>query len=234
MKSKLIVALDVDGYAPAVALIEDLLGAVGIFKVGSQLFTRVGPKIVEYIHERGGHCFLDLKFHDIPNTVAKAVESAAALRVSWLTIHASGGAEMLKAAATPIPHRPRLLGVTVLTSVGGVVGNEVVRLARLCRECGLDGVVASAQELALIREAVGKELLIVTPGIRPVWSETGDQKRITTPAQAVAAGADYLVVGRPIVAAADPRAAALRITEEMAGAVRRPEVSGPRTEGRGR
>jgi orotidine-5'-phosphate decarboxylase len=215
MKSKLIVALDVESYQDAVALVQVLRDVVDIFKVGSQLFTGVGPRIIEFLHEHGKECFLDLKFHDIPHTVAKAVESAAALRVRLLTLHACGGAEMLEAAAA-IPNHPLLLGVTVLTSVGGDVQAEVLRLAKLAKASGLNGVIASPHEIRMLREAVGKDFLIVTPGIRPSWTEAGDQKRVTTPAEAVAAGASYIVVGRPIAAADDPAQAAARILEEMA------------------
>jgi len=218
MKSKLIVALDVADYQDAVALIGALRDVVDIFKVGSQLFTRVGPQIVQFLRSHDKQCFLDLKFHDIPNAVAAAVESAAALPVDMLTVHACGGPEMLKAAAA-VPRRPQLLGVTVLTSVGGEVKEEVRRLAKLAKECGLEGVVASPQEVRLVREAVGKNFLIVTPGIRPAWAEAGDQKRVMTPAEAAAAGADYIVVGRPIVTAKDPAQAALRVIEEMTSAL---------------
>jgi orotidine-5'-phosphate decarboxylase len=175
---------------------------------------------VDFINEQGRKCFLDLKFHDIPNTVAKAVESAASLQVFMLTVHASGGEEMLRAATQPIPGRPLILGVTVLTSVGGNVQKEVLRLAKQAQQCGLNGVVASPQEVGLIRKAVGDKFLIVTPGIRPSWEETGDQKRVMTPAEAIAAGADYIVVGRPIIAATHPITAALRVTTDMASAVR--------------
>ncbi len=216
MKSKLIVALDVDGYDEAAALVRELREVVAVFKVGSQLFTRVGPKIVEFIHAQGCECFLDLKFHDIPHTVAKAVESAAALKVRMLTVHACGGEDMLRAAAA-VPGRPLLLGVTVLTSVGGDVQSEVVRRAKLAQACGLDGAIASPREIELLRREVGDKFLIVTPGIRPAWAETGDQKRVMTPAEAVAAGASYIVVGRPILAAKKPAEAALRVIAEMAG-----------------
>jgi orotidine-5'-phosphate decarboxylase len=215
MKSKLIVALDVETREEAEALVNDLRDVVDVFKVGSVLFTRLGPRIVELIRECDKEVFLDLKFHDIPNTVAKAVESAAALRVFMLTVHTCGGAEMLKAAVREIAGRPIILGVTVLTSVAGNVQQEVLRLAKLAQECGLNGVIASPQELKPLRQAVGEKFMIVTPGIRPAWSETGDQKRIMTPAEAVASGANYIVVGRPIIAAADPRAAALCIKTEM-------------------
>jgi orotidine-5'-phosphate decarboxylase len=200
--------------------VKDLAEVVDTFKVGSQLFTRVGPKIIEFINERDRQCFLDLKFHDIPNTVAKAVESAAALKVFMLTVHCSGGAEMLRAAAQPVPGRPVLLGVTVLTSVAGNVRPEVLRLARLAQECGLNGVIASPQEVTMLREKFGDRLMIVTPGIRPAGAEAGDQKRVMTPAEAVAVGVDYIVVGRPIVAASKPVAAAMRIKTEMAAAGR--------------
>jgi orotidine-5'-phosphate decarboxylase len=220
MKSKLIVALDVDNYDEAAGLVKDLRDAVEVFKVGSQLFTRYGPKIVEFINEQGRQCFLDLKFHDIPNTVAKAVESAAALKVFMLTVHTCGGEEMLKAAARLIPGRPVIVGVTVLTSVPGNVVGEVVERARLAQKCGLNGVVASPKELPVLRKEFGEKFLIVTPGIRPEWADAGDQKRVMTPAEAVAAGASYIVVGRPIVAAPKPVAAALRILTEMSAAGR--------------
>jgi orotidine-5'-phosphate decarboxylase len=215
MKSKLIVALDVESYQAATAMIQATRDVVDIFKVGSQLFTRVGPRIIEFLHEQGKECFLDLKFHDIPHTVARAVESAAALRVRMLTLHASGGQEMLEAAAA-IPNRPLLLGVTVLTSVGGDVRAEVLRLAKLAEACRLNGVIASPQEIRLLREVVGKDFLIVTPGIRLSSVEAEDQKRVMTPADAVAAGANYIVVGRPIIAASDPAQAAARILDEIA------------------
>lgn len=218
MKSKLIVALDVESYQDAITLIRTIRDVVEFFKVGSQLFTRVGPQIVHFLHDHDKQCFLDLKFHDIPNTAAKAVESAAALQVYMLTVHAAGGAEMLKAAAA-VANRPLLLGVTVLTSVAGEVRKEVRRLARLAKECGLEGVVVSPHEIRVIRETVGKDFLIVTPGIRPSWAGAEDQRRVKTPAEAVAAGADYIVVGRPIIAARDPAEAALRVIKEMTSSV---------------
>jgi orotidine-5'-phosphate decarboxylase len=215
MKSKLIVALDVDSFQEAAALVQVLHDVVDVFKVGSQLFTRVGPRIVEFLHEQQKECFLDLKFHDIPNTVAKAVESAAALRVRMLTLHTCGGAEMLQAAAA-VPSHPLLLGVTVLTSVGGDVQAEVMRSAKLAKECGLNGVIASPREIRLIRESCGRDFLIVTPGIRPAQAAAGDQQRVMTPAEAIAAGASYIVVGRPIIAAIDPARAAADIVAEIA------------------
>jgi len=216
MKSKIIVALDVDQYETAADLVHRLRDTVEIFKVGSQLFTRCGPRILEHIHARGRQCFLDLKFHDIPHTVAKAVEAAAAWRVEMLTLHTVGGEEMLRAAAAVQP-RPKLLGVTVLTSVAGDQQAEVLRRARLAQATGLDGVVASAHEIVPLRAALGGNFLIVTPGIRPAGTDAADQKRVMTPRQAVAAGASYLVIGRPIVAAPDPVAAARAIAAELAG-----------------
>jgi len=209
------VALDVDSYERAAKLVKELGELVDVFKVGSQLFTLVGSKIIESINARGKKCFLDLKFHDIPNTVAKAVESASALHVFMLTVHASGGAEMLRAAAS-VSNRPLLLGVTVLTSVGGDVTDEVLRLAQLAKDCRLDGVIASPQEIRPLRAALGSDFLVVTPGIRPSWAEAGDQKRVMTPSEAIAAGANYVVIGRPIVAADKPVEVAQRVTTEMA------------------
>jgi orotidine-5'-phosphate decarboxylase len=214
MKSKLIVALDVDGLQEAMAVVQATRDVVDIFKVGSQLFTRVGPRIIEFLHENGKECFLDLKFHDIPNAVAKAVESAAALRVRMLTLHACGGEEMLKAASA-VPKHPLLLGVTVLTSVGGNVQAEVLRLAKLAKRCGLNGAISSPREIHPLREMMGENFLIVTPGIRPAKTERDDQRRTMTPAEAMIAGADYIVVGRPIIATSNPARAARRIAEEI-------------------
>jgi orotidine-5'-phosphate decarboxylase len=214
MKSKLIVALDVDSFQEAAALVQATRDVVDVYKVGSQLFTRIGPRIIEFLHEQGKECFLDLKFHDIPNTVAKAVEVAVALRVRMVTVHACGGAEMLRAAAA-VPQHPLLLGVTVLTSVGGNVRAEVLRLTKLAKRCGLNGVIASPREIRPIREMMGGKFLIVTPGIRPAKTEPGDQRRAMTPAEAIIAGADYIVVGRPIIAASNPARAALKIAEEI-------------------
>jgi orotidine-5'-phosphate decarboxylase len=214
MKSKLIVALDVDSFQKAAALIQATRDVVDVFKVGSQLFTRAGPRIVEFLHEQAKDCFLDLKFHDIPNTVAGAVESAVALKVRMLTLHACGGEEMLRAAASVANH-PLLLGVTVLTSVGGDVRGEVLGMAKLTKRCGLNGVIASPREIHPIREVMGGKFLIVTPGIRPAKTELGDQRRAMTPAEAIIAGADYIVVGRPIIAAKNPAHVAQRIAEEI-------------------
>jgi orotidine-5'-phosphate decarboxylase len=217
MKSKLIVALDVENRDRAANLVDQLAGHVDLFKVGLQLFTKEGPAIIQMLTDRRQQCFLDLKFHDIPNTVANAVESASALHVAMLTLHTAGGGDMLRAAAQ-VPGHSMLLGVTVLTSVAGNVTEEVVRRARLAAESGLEGVVASAHEIQAIREAVGGTLRLVIPGIRPAWAKADDQKRMMTPREAVLAGADYLVVGRPIISAAKPAEAAQRVRDEMASA----------------
>jgi orotidine-5'-phosphate decarboxylase len=229
-KDRLIVPLDVPDLRTAGALVEKLAGRVGMFKVGLQLFTVGGPDVVKAIVDRGERVFLDLKFHDIPNTVAGAVDSAVRLRVSLLTIHGSGGRAMLEAAVRARGDAPtRLLAVTVLTShdqaslaatgVATPLPEQVRRLAALAKESGVDGVVASPHEVGLIREAAGPELLVVTPGIRPAGSDPGDQARAATPATALAAGSDYLVVGRPIIAAPDPAAAAAAIVREIEHAV---------------
>ncbi len=233
-KSKLIVPLDVDNLEAARQLMDMLRGVVGMFKVGHQLFTSVGPRVVEMVHQHGESVFLDLKFHDIPNTVAGAVAAATRPGVRMLNVHASGGQAMMAAAVhsaqeharcSGIP-RPLLLGVTVLTSIAEeelqqtlgssrALSEQVVYLAQQAQQAGLDGVVASPHEIRSIREACGENFVIVTPGVRPAGSGSQDQKRVMTPAQAVAAGADYLVIGRPIRNAPDPRLAAERILEEM-------------------
>jgi orotidine-5'-phosphate decarboxylase len=225
-RDRLIVALDVPDAEIAWGLIDRLAGHVGMFKVGSQLFTAAGPGFVHEIVGRGESVFLDLKFHDIPNTVAGAVSSASRLGVSLIDVHGLGGRAMLEAAVGALPAmNTRLLAITILTShdeqslgqigVNGSVHDSVRRLALLARDAGLDGVVASAREVELIREACGPDFLIVTPGIRPAGTASGDQVRAATPAEALGAGADYLVVGRPITAADDPATAADRIVAEM-------------------
>jgi orotidine-5'-phosphate decarboxylase len=229
-RDRLIVALDPPDLGAAEALVERLAGVVLHFKVGSVLFTAAGPAAVEMVQRRGGRVFLDLKYHDIPATVAGAVHAAARLGVGLLTVHASGGVAMLRAAAEAARAargaRPQIVAVTVLTSVDraalhrelGVpvaVEGHAVHLAALAREAGCDGVVASPREAARLRAILGPAALIVTPGIRPTGSGADDQARTAAPAMAVRAGADYLVVGRPITGASDPAAAATAILAEL-------------------
>jgi orotidine-5'-phosphate decarboxylase len=225
-RERLVVALDVPTADAARALVDRLAGHVGLFKVGSQLFTAAGPELVREIVARGERVFLDLKFHDIPNTVAGAVASAARLGVSLATVHGLGGRAMLEAGVGALPAMgTKLLAITILTShdaetLGQIglardVGTSVDRLARLAKEAGVDGVVASPHEVALVREACGRDFLIVTPGIRPAGAASGDQARAATPAAAIAAGADYLVVGRPIIEAEAPEGAADAIVREL-------------------
>jgi orotidine-5'-phosphate decarboxylase len=233
---RILIAVDVPTAAGALSLAETLRGSVGGFKIGSQLFTAEGPDIVRTMVARGDRVFLDLKFHDIPNTVAGAVASAAALGVWMVNVHAAGGPAMMAAArkaadeaADRGPQRPLVIAVTVLTSMDAAtlraVGvpadplTQVLHLARLARDAGLDGVVASPRETAAIRQECGPDFVIVTPGIRGGAAASGadDQQRTMSPGEAVAAGASYLVIGRPITSAADPRAAASRVAAEFAG-----------------
>ena len=232
-KDRIIVALDVPNREAALRLVEQLSGMVGMFKIGKQLFTAEGPALVHEIVSLGERVFLDLKFHDIPNTVAGAANSAIRLGVSLFNVHALGGSEMMRVAAEEAQNRaieqtsrPHVLGVTVLTSMDdknlaevGIAYKAdelVVRLATLARDAGLDGVVASPREIRLIRERVAAEnFIVLTPGIRPAWSESGDQKRIATPQQALADGADYIVIGRAITSSDNPCAAAERILDEI-------------------
>jgi orotidine-5'-phosphate decarboxylase len=232
-RDRLIVALDVPTAAAAFELVDRLAGHVGAFKIGKELFTSAGPEVVRGVNERGGRVFLDLKFHDIPNTVAGAVRAAAQHGVWMVNVHAAGGAAMCRAAADAAKQaggpRPLVIGVTVLTSLDrldlqtiGLAGSPrevALRLAKLAQEGGLDGVVSGADEATAIKELCGRDFLVVTPGIRPTGSAAGDQKRITTPETAVRAGADYLVVGRPITGAADPAAAADAIVAEIEAAL---------------
>lgn len=225
-KEHLIVALDAPTFAEAVGLVRKLKGTLKYFKVGMALYTQSGPKIVDAIHKEGGEVFLDLKFHDIPSTVERAVEEASQLGVFMLNVHAAGGLEMMQAAkagAAKAKRKPLVIAVTVLTSlsdlkpvgISGSVEQQVLRLARLTKEAGLDGVVASPLEVAAIRKECGEKFVIVTPGIRPAGTDLGDQKRLATPEGAIANGSNYLVVGRPILADPDPVAASERILQDM-------------------
>ena len=238
MRERLIVALDVGDLGEVKELVKLLASEVGMFKVGKQLFTHAGPQAVRLIQELGGEVFLDLKFHDIPNTVAKAAVEATRLGVKMFNVHAFGSLEMMRAMAKEarrVCHqqnlrKPIMLAVTVLTSlnqddlkrvgVDGRVADQVVRLALLTKEAGMDGVVASPHEVADIRSACGRRFVIVTPGIRPRDAGRNDQQRVMTPADAIQASVDYIVVGRPILAAKDPVAAARKIIAEMQGAGR--------------
>jgi orotidine-5'-phosphate decarboxylase len=233
---ELIVALDVDTAAAARQLADRLRGAVGAFKIGSQLFTSEGPRMVDELVSRGDRVFLDLKFHDIPNTVAGAVAAATRLGVWMLNVHASGGAAMMRAARNAADEEaargsqgpPLVIAVTVLTSldqptldsvgVSRTPAAQVERLARLAQDSGLDGVVASPQEIGVIRSACDPRFAIVTPGIRGAADAKGDQQRTLGAADALGAGATYLVIGRPITGAADPRAAAEKIAAECRAA----------------
>lgn len=229
---ELLVALDVDTAAAALALADRLRGVVGGFKIGSRLFTSEGPSVVEAIAARGDRVFLDLKFHDIRQTVAGAVAAATRLGVWMVNVHAAGGSTMMRAAleaareesARTSRAAPLVVAVTVLTSlneqmlaeigVDGALRTQVQRLAALTKAAGLDGVVVSPQEISLVRAACGSDFTIVTPGIRSAEDAKHDQSRTLSASQALAAGADFLVVGRPIIAAPDPRAAAERIAAE--------------------
>ena len=243
-KSQLIVALDIDSLGELRTLLDKLVDCVDIFKVGSQLFTACGPASVRFVEARGKKVFLDLKFHDIPNTVAGAVNAAVNLSVAversmdmehrikakrfglfMFTVHTSGGVEMMKAAAQASAKtaeeigfpKPLVVGVTVLTSE---VKNDktedlILERAKLAKQAGLDGVVASPQEAKMLREHFGKDFIIVTPGIRPAGADAHDQQRIATPADAIKSGSNYIVVGRPIVQAKDPAKAAKAILQEI-------------------
>ena len=231
---KLIVALDVDSADAARAVVADLSDLVDTFKVGLQLFSAAGGSFVRELVESGSRVFLDLKFHDIPNTVSRAGIEAARLGVWMFNVHASGGSEMMKRTVDDVGEfclksnlaMPRIIGVTVLTSsnqdtlreigVEGLVDEQVARLATLTAESGLHGVVASPNEVDVIRNVVSDpKFLIVTPGIRPLSATNDDQKRVMTPGEAISQGATYLVIGRPIVAAPDPRGEAMRVIEEI-------------------
>jgi orotidine-5'-phosphate decarboxylase len=225
-RDRLIVALDYPTQTKAAALVSALGGSVSFYKIGLELYTAAGPAVVQAVAASGAKIFLDLKLHDIPNTVAKAVATAGDLGVSFLTVHLSGGSAMLDAAVKTKPDRLALLGVTVLTSateetlkevgVASSVEEQVVRLAHLGDESGIDGLITSPREVSALRKRFGTKPLLVTPGIRPASSSPDDQKRFTTPREAIDLGADYLVIGRPITAAADPRGAVERIVAELA------------------
>lgn len=227
----IIVALDYDSPEAALALGQRLDPAQCRLKVGKELFTRSGPQLVAQLQQLGFEIFLDLKFHDIPNTVAAAVTAAADLGVWMVNVHASGGREMLQAAREALGNasdRPRLIAVTVLTSMSqaafeetghtGPIADHVSRLAGLAYDSGLDGVVCSAQEAQRLQQQLGTDFQLVTPGIRPSWAQADDQKRIMTPTTALAAGSDYLVIGRPITRAGDPLVALQRIVAEIQSA----------------
>ena len=227
--AQVIIPLDVSTLDEALGLVDSLGEESDFYKVGLELFTREGPRVVHALRGRDKRIFLDLKLHDIPNTVARAVGRARDLDIDLLTLHATGGRRMMEAAAEAAGDDLILLGVTVLTSMtasdvkdswGRAVDSleeEVVRLARLSKESGVGGVVASVREAAPIKEAVGADLVVVTPGIRLAGDDAHDQARVSTPAEAVAAGADYLVIGRSITHAREPAQALRRVYQEMAG-----------------
>ncbi len=231
---RLVLALDVDNEQEALGIVSELKDSVGMFKVGHQLFTAYGPDIVRKIIGKGGRVFLDLKYHDIPNTVAKASTEAVKLGVSVFNVHALGGLDMMKASAesakeAAVMHglpSPIVLAVTILTSmdeknlrkelkITRSLQREVAHLARLAQRAGMHGVIASPQEIKMLRRTVRGQFVILTPGVRPDWANKDDQKRIMTPGEAVAAGADYIVVGRPVLNAADRQTAVKNILEEI-------------------
>ena len=231
MKSKIFVALDVETKEKALEIVSDLKGLGACFKIGKQLFTSTGPELVREIVAMGEDVFLDLKYHDIPNTVAKAGAAAAQLGVKIFNVHASGGRKMMEAVRSEmdkLQNPPLVLAVTILTSLGEedirevgfdrTIPEQIAKLAKLAKDSGMDGVVASPLEIELIRETCGKDFKILTPGIRPAFAAVNDQKRIATPAEALRKGADYLVIGRPITAAENRREAFLKILEECKNA----------------
>ncbi len=233
-KERIVLALDLDSDMDALAIVDELKGSVGMFKVGHQLFTAYGPDIVRRIIARGGKVFLDLKYHDIPNTVAKAAAEAVKLGSSIFNVHALGGRDMMQAAAESARETadklrvpvPVVLAVTILTSmdekslrrelkITRSLQREVNHLARMAQRAGMSGVVASPQEIKMLRRSVRGAFVILTPGVRPAWAGKDDQKRIMTPGEAVAAGADYLVVGRPVLKSEDRKAAVEKILQEI-------------------
>lgn len=228
-QSKIVVALDYPTTQQAIQLVERLDPEHCRLKVGKELFTRGGPELIDSIHKQGFDIFLDLKFHDIPNTVAAACRAAADLGIWMVNVHALGGRRMLEAARESLEnsnHVPKLIAVTILTShtdedlleigLSGSSEENVLRLARLAHESGLDGVVCSAKESRLLKKEIASDFVLVTPGIRPLWAVKGDQSRIMTPKDAITSGSDYLVIGRPITASEDPLAALLKVREELA------------------
>lgn len=234
-KEKLCLALDLPSLAEIEPVVEELVDFIGLFKIGSELFTAEGPRAINYIQGLGGKIFLDLKYHDIPNTVSKAGRIATRMGVEIFNVHASGGKSMLEAVVQSVNDevqksnydKPLILAVTVLTSLSSKELNselnilkesseQVANLARLSQTAGVDGVIASPKEIEIIRNNCGNDFIILTPGIRPKWaSEKGDQKRITTPSKAIRDGADYIVVGRPILMAKNKKDACKRILEEI-------------------
>jgi orotidine-5'-phosphate decarboxylase len=231
MKEQLIVALDVESIEKARRLVSILYPAVKIFKIGSQLFTKAGPASIEIVHAQGARVFLDLKFHDIPNTVEQAIKSACQMGVLLTNLHASGGAAMMRQAAKARPANKKtiLLAVTVLTSldkkalrqtgINTMPLEHVKKLALLAQSCGMDGVVCSGQEITTVRRACGSNFIILVPGVRTHTKHAHDQKRIITPAAAIQKGADYIVVGRPITQAKDPLAQAKQIQSDIASLI---------------
>lgn len=229
---KIIVALDFDSFSDVKKLVNQLKNEALFFKVGKQLFTGFGPDVVKFLKDKGLKVFLDLKFHDIPNTVEKAVKTACKLGADIINVHTSGGFEMMKSAYKSVKEfsltsasPPKIIGVTILTSLDNAslkeigfkysVKNNVKRLSLLAKEAGLDGIVASPHEIKIIRKICGKDFLIITPGIRPSSSSTNDQKRFMTPSEAIKAGADFLVIGRPITQADNPLKAFKSIVDEI-------------------
>lgn len=225
-RDRLIVALDFPNQAKALALVSTLGDSISRYKIGLQLYTAAGPAVVQAVAATGAKIFLDLKLHDIPNTVAKAVAAANDLGVEMLTVHLAGGSAMLRAAVEAKAPHLSLIGVTVLTSatqetldetgISAPLRDQVVRFAQLGQQSGINCFVTSPREVGLLRERLGADVILLTPGVRPAWAAADDQKRFTTPREAVQSGADYLVIGRPITAASDPRAAVDRILEELA------------------
>lgn len=235
-KDRIILALDVDTEAQALGFVGQLKDYVGAFKIGMQLYNSTGPDIVKKMNELGGKIFVDLKFHDIPNTVAATSRVMARLGCYMFNVHAAGGREMMKQAALAVKKEtdvlgvipPKIIAVTVLTSLSQEELNNEVRVpmsveklvvewAMMAKESGLDGVVASPKEVTAIRQACGPDFMIVTPGVRPDWADSQDQKRVTTPREAVDLGSDYLVIGRPITGAKDPVEASNKIISELEG-----------------